>query len=962
MGLLDSLFSGGIPGGGADPGRSAEFGNTLSAIGMALASSPGNAPFQNLPQTMQVINQGAKSRVNQAALKQILMQAGIPEAQADVYARDETTAKLALAQVSQTRKDSANADAMRLLADPSGGGGAAGAARPTIGAPAGTPGVSLKGDGPTLTGDMGDYARAIQAKESGGNYGIVGPTHPTMGRALGAYQVMEANLPKWSQEAIGRVVSPDEFLKSKEIQDAIFAKQFGKSVEKYGNPQDAASVWFTGRPAAQGANSRDSLGTTGSGYVNSFNSALARIRSAGGSQEAPSAPPREVASNDPSIGVSPDISVTPPSGPRGSAPMPSPELQRRPLPAYPDAPAPATPPPTIADAVDKPVPVGPVTAAPLGPPPGVPMPRQRAGAPIVVDSGNAAENERQTQINEGRMGMYPPSVYGITPEAQAGARPVLPGSAPILSPDLQRPAPAAPPPAAPASAINPPRFPQLPPTAVWADGGPVAANPANPGPPAGPMPRTARWENNTPPTVAPETAPTAQTQAPAPAQAQAPRPSLDAVQLPPGPAMGSETQERRLKALEAQDRENAYKQARANQLRIAAGNANVDDNIRQQMNKKADKLEEEAKPTETKRKLIEAGYTPGTPAYLKMYDRLVTAGILPKGYELGPDGEPRRMPGLPAEADPNAAKLPTGYKRTPDGNLAYEVGGPHDPEVLKRNAAAQAEARARDGVPSGYKRTPEGNLVYEEGGPADPKVLTAAKKAQEEGKPQGKPLPTKERESLEAAGGSFSDFTRLSQTFKPDYGGYKVSALGEAAMTATRYTGLGNKDAADWWSDYQAKKNVIRNKLFGSALTATEKGEFDKANITPGMTPEIIEAYLERQRDAASRAAYKLANYHIASGRNPEEVEAAVGVSLGDIGLKDAQRGRAAPPLAPGYTGPAGGAPAPAPAPAQAPAQPAAPPARAIEYLQKNRNDPAVIEQFTQKYGPDAARSILGGR
>jgi hypothetical protein len=58
------------------------------------------------------------------------------------------------------------------------------------------------------------YRRAIGNIESrgSGGYSAIGPTHPKYGRALGAYQVMESNLPQWSQEALGRQVSPDEFL------------------------------------------------------------------------------------------------------------------------------------------------------------------------------------------------------------------------------------------------------------------------------------------------------------------------------------------------------------------------------------------------------------------------------------------------------------------------------------------------------------------------------------------------------------------------------------------------------------------------------------------------------------------------------------------------------------------------------------------------------------------------------
>jgi hypothetical protein len=122
--------------------------------------------------------------------------------------------------------------------------------------------------------DGSPYAGAIKSIESGGKYDIVGPTHPRYGRALGAYQVMEANLPEWSKAALGREVSADEFLANPKVQDAVFQNRFGGYVQKYGNPQDAASAWFTGRPLAQGANAQDVLGTTGQGYVDKFNRAL----------------------------------------------------------------------------------------------------------------------------------------------------------------------------------------------------------------------------------------------------------------------------------------------------------------------------------------------------------------------------------------------------------------------------------------------------------------------------------------------------------------------------------------------------------------------------------------------------------------------------------------------------------------------------------------------------------------
>jgi hypothetical protein len=123
-------------------------------------------------------------------------------------------------------------------------------------------------------GNFGSYADAVKSIESGGNYGALGPLTKTGDRAYGAYQVMGANIPSWTKGATGSSLSPSEFLGNKSAQDAVFAKYFGASVSKYGNPQDAASVWFTGRPLSQGAGASDVLGTTGSGYVDKFNKAL----------------------------------------------------------------------------------------------------------------------------------------------------------------------------------------------------------------------------------------------------------------------------------------------------------------------------------------------------------------------------------------------------------------------------------------------------------------------------------------------------------------------------------------------------------------------------------------------------------------------------------------------------------------------------------------------------------------
>lgn len=117
------------------------------------------------------------------------------------------------------------------------------------------------------------YAGAISSIESSGNYQAVGPETGNMGRALGKYQVMSANVGPWSKEVLGREVTPQEFIQNPQIQDAIFNGKFGQYVDKYG-PDGAARAWFAGEQGMKNPNARDSFGTTVDEYSRRFNKAL----------------------------------------------------------------------------------------------------------------------------------------------------------------------------------------------------------------------------------------------------------------------------------------------------------------------------------------------------------------------------------------------------------------------------------------------------------------------------------------------------------------------------------------------------------------------------------------------------------------------------------------------------------------------------------------------------------------
>lgn len=99
-------------------------------------------------------------------------------------------------------------------------------------------------------------AGIASAESGGGNYSLIGPMVKKGAyagdHAYGKYQVMGRNIPEWTQEALGRPMTPQEFLKDKAAQEKVFEVKFGQLRKKYGNDQDAASAWFSGRPLDKG--------------------------------------------------------------------------------------------------------------------------------------------------------------------------------------------------------------------------------------------------------------------------------------------------------------------------------------------------------------------------------------------------------------------------------------------------------------------------------------------------------------------------------------------------------------------------------------------------------------------------------------------------------------------------------------------------------------------------------------
>jgi hypothetical protein len=122
--------------------------------------------------------------------------------------------------------------------------------------------------GPTVA--AAEDANRLSQMESGGRYDAIGPVANAAGnRAYGKYQVMDFNIGPWTQEVLGRAMTPQEFLADTKAQDAVFNAKFGAYKQKYG-PGGAARAWFAGEGGMNNPNARDVLGTSVAGYERRF--------------------------------------------------------------------------------------------------------------------------------------------------------------------------------------------------------------------------------------------------------------------------------------------------------------------------------------------------------------------------------------------------------------------------------------------------------------------------------------------------------------------------------------------------------------------------------------------------------------------------------------------------------------------------------------------------------------------
>lgn len=241
--------------------------------------------------------------------------------------------------------------------------------------------------------------------------------------------------------------------------------------------------------------------------------------------------------------------------------------------------------------------------------------------------------------------------------------------------------------------------------------------------------------------------------------------------------------------------------------------------------------------------------------------------------------DPAASGGIPAPAAPGIALEPGDRIVRGRGGAVRTVGGmvevrdkdnkPQFRPMVKPQPAPRAAP-----VPLEDITDADGRVI----GQRDPRTgkITAIDRDAMKG---GRAMTETARKSMRELAATADAMDGALGTFKDNYGGYGSAMFGNADL-GFKARFAGDTSGADWWRVYQAQKNIIRNDLFGAALTVTEKAEFDKADIDPGLRPDVIRKNLQTRAKLTMTAVERTGRSMLAGGVNAKEVEEIVGPTV----------------------------------------------------------------------------------
>lgn len=224
---------------------------------------------------------------------------------------------------------------------------------------------------------------------------------------------------------------------------------------------------------------------------------------------------------------------------------------------------------------------------------------------------------------------------------------------------------------------------------------------------------------------------------------------------------------------------------------------------------------------------------------------------------------------IPSQGSTRSTSRPPVYE-TPLSQTQMDEARRRD-EADRRAASGEArgwraDARAEEDQnkpPAGFKWADDGTLQAIPGGPADRAT-------------KFRPLTEAATKRLEGDVDIFANLTRAKGGFEDGYAGNTVTGGLENTIQSVA-SGFGTPGQRDWWANFRSTDNLIRNELFGSALTDTEKAAYVATTISERMDPKEVKANLDRRVEIVRKALARRVAGLKANKYDPEAVDAYLG-------------------------------------------------------------------------------------
>lgn len=136
---------------------------------------------------------------------------------------------------------------------------------------------------------------------------------------------------------------------------------------------------------------------------------------------------------------------------------------------------------------------------------------------------------------------------------------------------------------------------------------------------------------------------------------------------------------------------------------------------------------------------------------------------------------------------------------------------------------------------------------------------------------QTKQIPVGVQKQIQPQIDARDSLERTLRTFRDDYAGNTWT--GGLENTLQALLGTGTPGQRDWWADFQSTDNLIRNSLFGSALTEHEKRAYESTTIAPSMKPSEVRKNLQRRVAILKAATARQAKFLKANHYDPDAVD-----------------------------------------------------------------------------------------